>query len=83
MNLTINEIIENAKQDINDILEDLKATIVTQSAPSRLPINKTEKLQIISDYKRGASTESVAKKFSHYSVSQLAAIKAHITMNTY
>jgi hypothetical protein len=80
--VSITEAITNAQKDINDILDDLVLTLsISQGLP--IPFRQAEKAEIINKYKTGASTEEVARAFPHYTVSQLAGVRAHITMNTY
>lgn len=78
----IQTLIDNAKKDINDILYDLERNIsIMLGRP--VPMSKSDKNRIIDMYKKGASTDEVLKIFNKYTLNQVAAIKAHCTMNTY
>jgi len=78
----IEQAINNAKKDINEILNDLSVTVaIAQGKPVK--ISATDKHRIIEKYKAGADTEEVARSFPNYTINQLGAIRAHVTMNTY
>tara|TARA_B100001250_G_C19802170_1_gene791613 strand:+ start:2308 stop:2580 length:273 start_codon:yes stop_codon:yes gene_type:complete len=82
------EAINNAQKDIIDILTDLKITLGIE-LPTKTKSFKTgsitaaDKAKIVRLCKTGYSTHQIAERFTEYSVMQISAIKAHITMGTY
>ena len=80
--INIQEAIINAKKDINEFLNDLSITVaIAQGKP--VAMSRLDKHKIIEKYKAGADTEEVARSFPNYTINQLGAIRAHVTMNTY
>tara|TARA_R100000152_G_C6773573_1_gene200962 strand:+ start:2068 stop:2334 length:267 start_codon:yes stop_codon:yes gene_type:complete len=88
MKIDVAEAITNAERDIIDILEDLKTTlgvqISTKSGKIRTgSITAKDKAKIVQLCKKGYSTHQIADRFPNYTVMQVSAIKAHVTMGTY
>ena len=81
------EAISNAEKDILDILEDLKVTlgvqVNTKSRILRSNIDATDKAKIIRLSKNGYTTHQIADRYPQYTVMQISAIRAHVTMGTY
>ena len=87
MKIDVAEAITNAEKDIIDILEDLKQTlgvqVTTRSGRVRTgSINATDKAKIVKLCKQGYTTHQIAERFPTYTVMQVSAIKAHVTMGT-
>ena len=82
------EAINNAQKDIIEILDDLKVTLGVE-VPTKTRSFKTgsitasDKAKIVRLCKTGYSTHQIAERFTNYSVMQISAIKAHVTMGTY
>ena len=88
MKIDVAEAITNAEKDIIDILEDLKNTlgvqVTTRSGRVRTSsIDSRDKARIVKLCKEGYSTHQIAERFPSYTVMQVSAIKAHVTMGTY
>lgn len=82
------EAIENAQKDIIDILTDLKVTLGLEVSTKTKSfktgsISASDKAKIVRLCKTGYSTHQIADRFKDYSVMQISAIKAHVTMGTY
>ncbi len=80
--------IDNARQDINDILTDLRETLVTAQSTNvskNRAVNRDSALKrkAINMLKNGKTTQFVVNKLPSLSRGQVAAFKAHVTMGTY
>ena len=87
-NITVEEAINNAQKDIQDILNDLKATLgvkvnTTSGRILSSKISDKDKAKIVRLCDTGYSTHQIADRFPNYTVMQISAIKAHRTMGTY
>ena len=86
-NRDVAEAISNAEKDILDILQDLKVTlgveVTTKSRVLRSSIDASDKAKIIRLSKNGYSTHQIADRYPKYTVMQISAIRAHMTMGTY
>jgi hypothetical protein len=87
-NINLNTAIENAQQDINDILVDLRNTLATAASIKTtnkrvIKGNSSTKQKAIAMLQEGATTESVVKRFRSLTRGQVSAFKAHVSMGTY
>jgi hypothetical protein len=88
MKIDVAEAITNAEKDIIDILEDLKQTLGVQISTRTGRIRtghilSQDKAKMVQLFEKGYSTHQITERFPQYTVMQVSAIKAHITMGTY
>ncbi|MAG50220.1 hypothetical protein CL621_01105 [archaeon] len=91
MNKIVNSI-QEVQKSINDILENLIDTVISNSTNKVIsnkkqnqssPNNSYEKQAIIEAIMGGTDTKTLVNLYPHYTTQQIAAIRAHVTMGTY
>ena len=84
--------IQEVQRNINDILENLIDTVISNSVDEAVPNKKQnhplskssyEKQAIIEAIMNGADTKTLVNLYPSYTTQQIAAIRAHVTMGTY